>query len=252
MADESNLGPGVDEHECWGRGPLSPEEARFLRGSESAWKSLVRIGGIALELWRGFRAFRGIGPCVTVFGSARIADGHPHYDLARALGGGIARVGLAVMTGGGPGLMEAANRGAREQGGLSVGCNIKLPAEQHPNPHLDRWVDFHHFFVRKVMLVKHSCAFVALPGGFGTLDELFETATLVQTGKIVDFPIILMGRSWWEPLVDYLRCTLVEGGAVAPRDVETLLVTDDPEEALACIVHCATRRFGLDLGTRSR
>jgi uncharacterized protein (TIGR00730 family) len=145
---------------------------------------LIRVLRIMVEFVRGFRALHFVGPCVTVFGSARFKEDHPYYALGREVGRELARAGFTVMTGGGPGIMEAANRGAKEVGGRSVGCNIELPAEQKPNQYLDRFITFHHFFVRKVMLVKYSYAFVALPGGFGTLDEIFETATLVQTGKI--------------------------------------------------------------------
>ena len=173
--------------DTWGHG-ASPEIRRFLQGPQPRRKELVRALRIMAEFIRGFRALHFVGPCVTVFGSARFKEDHPYYALGREVGRELARAGFTVMTGGGPGIMEAANRGAKEVGGRSVGCNIELPAEQKPNPYLDRWITFHHFFVRKVMLVKYSYAFVALPGGFGTLDEIFETATLVQTGKIRGVP----------------------------------------------------------------
>jgi uncharacterized protein (TIGR00730 family) len=149
------------------------------------------------------------------------------------------------MTGGGPGIMEAANRGAKEAGGRSIGCNILLPHEQRSNPYLDLTVDFRYFFVRKVMLAKYSYAFVALPGGFGTMDEIFEAATLIQTGKMKDFPIVVMGRDYWEPLLDFLRDTMVPAGTIEPRDLERLIVTDSPEEAASKILTAATTRFGL-------
>jgi uncharacterized protein (TIGR00730 family) len=171
----------------WGKAPGAPEEIRFLQGPQRRSFELRRTIGIFFEFLRGFRALHFVGPCVTVFGSARFPETHPYYVLGRQLGARLARAGFTVMTGGGPGLMEAANRGAREAGGRSVGCNIELPQEQSPNPYLDRWITFEHFYVRKVMLVKYSYAFVALPGGFGTLDEIFETAVLIQTGKIRDF-----------------------------------------------------------------
>ena len=162
--------------------------------------------GVFTEFMRGFRALHFVGPCVTVFGSARFTEDAPLLrGRAARSARGWPRLGFTVMTGGGPGIMEAANRGAKEVGGRSVGCNIELPQEQQPNPYLDRWITFRHFFVRKVMLVKYSYAFVALPGGFGTLDEIFETATLIQTGKIRDFPLVLMGREFWRPLADFLH-----------------------------------------------
>jgi uncharacterized protein (TIGR00730 family) len=191
---------------------------------------------IALEFIRGFRRLHFLGPCVTVFGSARFGEAHPMYALARRMGREIAEAGLATMTGGGPGVMEAANRGAREAGGLSVGCNIQLPHEQGHNPYLDRWVDFRYFFVRKVMLVKYSSAFVVLPGGFGTMDELFEALTLVQTGKIDSFPIVLMGVDYWRPLVDFLRDTLGAGETINLTDIDLLTITDDPKVAMAAVL----------------
>ena len=159
----------------------------------------MRAARIFCEFIRGFRTLHFVGACVTVFGSARFTENHPYYDLARQCGAELAKAGFTVMTGGGPGIMEAANRGAKETGGRSIGCNIQLPREQKPNPFVDQWITFRHFFVRKVMLVKYSYAFIALPGGFGTLDEIFETATLIQTGKIRDFPLVLMGIEYWRP-----------------------------------------------------
>jgi hypothetical protein len=193
---------------------------------------LLRVGRIAAEFIRGFRALHFVGPCVTVFGSARFAPGHEHYELARSVGAELARVGLTVMTGGGPGVMEAANRGAKEAGGRSIGCNIVLPHEQKENPYLDRFVTFRYFFVRKVMLVKYSVAFVVCPGGFGTLDELFEAITLVQTKKIAGFPVVLMGRAYWQPMLDFIERTMREAGTISPEDVKLYHVTDDPHEAV--------------------
>jgi hypothetical protein len=201
---------------------------------------------------RGFRALHFVGPCVTVFGSARFKADHPYYEMARELGARLARVGFTVMTGGGPGLMEAANRGAHEAGGRSIGCNIELPKEQRPNPYLDRWITFRHFYVRKVMLVKYSYAFVALPGGFGTLDEMFEVATLVQTGKVKEFPIVLLGRDYWRPLTDFVRNRLLVEGTIDPGDAQTLFTTDSVEEAVTRIAEVGMRRFGLGYATRPR
>jgi hypothetical protein len=149
------------------------------------------------------------------------------------------------MTGGGPGIMEAANRGAKEAGGRSIGCNIKLPHEQEPNPYLDLMVEFRYFFVRKVMLVKYSYAYVAFPGGFGTMDEIFEAATLIQTGKMNDFPLVLMGSDYWKPLVGFLRDTMLAAGTIEPKDLKRLLITDSPEEAASTIFNAATTKFGL-------
>jgi uncharacterized protein (TIGR00730 family) len=161
------------------------------------------------------------------------------------MGASLAKAGFTVMTGGGPGLMEGANRGAREEGGRSIGCNIELPVEHKPNPYLDRWVDFRHFFVRKVMLVKYSYAFVAMPGGFGTLDEIFETAVLIQTSKIKQFPIVLMGVEYWQPLIEFMKAPLLECGAIDPEDLERVFVTDSVEDATELIRSTAVQRFGV-------
>ena len=189
---------------------------------------------------------------MTVFGSARFADGHPHYQTARELGAMLARAGFTVMTGGGPGLMEAANRGAKEAGGRSVGCNIVLRQEQKPNPYLDRWVTFRHFFVRTLMLVKYSYAFIAMPGGFGTLDEMFEVATLVQTGKVRDFPLVFIGRDYWKPLLDFVTVRLTAARAIDPADAGRLVVADSPEEIVKAVTDVALTRFGLTYGPRAK
>ena len=177
----------------WGKRPPPSPDVPFLRGPQLRGLELKRAVQIFVEILKGFRALHFVGPCVTVFGSARFREDQPHYQTGREVGALLARAGFTVMTGGGPGIMEAANRGAKEVGGRSIGCNIELPQEQAPNPYLDRWVTFKHFFVRKVMLVKYSYAFIAMPGGFGTLDEVTEAATLIQTGKIAGFPMVLMG-----------------------------------------------------------
>ena len=205
----------------------------------------MRAARIFVEFIRGFRALHFVGPCVTVFGSARFADDHPYYRLGREVGALLARAGFTVMTGGGPGIMEAANRGAREAGGRSIGCNIELPREQRPNPYLDRWITFRHFFVRKVMLVKYSYAFIALPGGFGTLDEIFETATLMQTHKMQEFPLVLIGDAFWRPLLDFLERRLVAEGTCEPQDVKRIIVTDSPRQAVGAVTEVALRQFGL-------
>jgi uncharacterized protein (TIGR00730 family) len=199
---------------------------------------------IVREMIRGFRILHFVGPCVSVFGSARFKEDHPYYDLARSVGRNLAQIGFTVMTGGGPGIMEAANRGAKDVGGTSVGCNILLPKEQKPNPYLDRWLTFRYFFVRKVMLVKYSYAFIVMPGGLGTLDELFEAATLIQTGKILNFPVVLMGRQFWNSLEDLLK-QMVDVGTIAPADLDLLLITDSVDEAMAHLKKHAIEQFGL-------
>ena len=229
----------------WGKATRAPEEGWFLAGPRSRFEELVRVVKIAAEFIHGFRRLHFLGPCVTVFGSARFGDDHRYYALARDLGARLARLGYTVLTGGGPGIMEAANRGAREAGGASVGVNIELPEEQEPNQYLDTFVEFRHFFVRKVMLVKYSYAFIALPGGFGTLDEIFETATLIQTGKIQSFPMVVMGTDYWGPLLDFVRERMVSEGTIAPGDLATLLVTDSVDEAAEHIHRVSTDRFGL-------
>ncbi len=211
------------------------EEKRFLRGSRAHPEELASAGRFFLEFIRGFQALENVGRCVTVFGSARFREGHRYYEMARKLGNRLAQEGFTVMTGGGPGIMEAANRGAKEGGGTSIGCNIILPKEQEPNPYLDRFVEFDHFFVRKVMLVKYSQAFVVLPGGFGTLDEVFETATLMQTGKVESFPIVAMGGDFWNPLGDFIRHALMKEGTISPSDLNLFHLTDSIEEALSLI-----------------
>jgi uncharacterized protein (TIGR00730 family) len=231
-------------HDTWGQS-ASPEIRHFLQGPQPRRVELARAIRIMLEFIRGFRALHFVGPCVTVFGSARFKADHPYYEVGRQVGRELARAGFTVMTGGGPGIMEAANRGAREAGGRSVGCNIELPEEQKPNPYLDRWITFRHFFVRKVMLVKYSYAFIALPGGFGTLDEIFETATLVQTGKIKEFPIVLVVREFWEPMIDFLKSRPLAAATIGALDLERFVVTDSPEEVAHSVAETAMTRFGL-------
>ncbi|MRR11831.1 TIGR00730 family Rossman fold protein, partial [bacterium] len=192
-------------------------------------ESAVRI---FLEFLRGVEFMPSGERVVTVFGSARFTEGHRYYELARAAGAALAGEGYAVMTGAGPGVMEGANRGAKEAGGVSLGVNIHLPSEQKPNKYVDDSIEFEHFFVRKVMLVKYSCAFVVLPGGFGTLDEIFETLTLMQTGKIEQFPIIALGKEFWEPMVDFFSKRLCSEGTIAAEDLDLLYVTDSVEEML--------------------
>ena len=201
-------------------------EAEFLAGKREPRENVESAVRIFLEFLRGFEFLKIDRPCVTVFGSARFAQGHPEYERARELGAALAREGFAVMTGGGPGIMEAANRGCREAGGLSLGANIHLPHEQQPNAYVDRVMTFEHFFVRKVMMVKYSCAFVIMPGGFGTLDELFEALTLIQTQKIEGFPVVALGRAFWGPLLGFFERTLVAEGTIAAGDLDLIMCTD--------------------------
>lgn len=224
----------------------------FLSGPLTRAAELRRIARIGAEFLRGLRALHFVGPCVTVFGSARFGPDHRYYEMAREVGRGLARAGFTVMTGGGPGIMEAANRGAKDVGGSSIGCNIVLPTEQEPNRYVDRYVTFDHFFVRKVMLVKYSYAFVCLPGGFGTMDELFETATLVQTKKVLGFPLVLMGADYWSPLVEFMRTTMVAERTIDPVDVDRILLTDSAAECVAHVRAVATGQFGLVERPRAR
>ncbi len=226
---------------------------RFLQGPQSRWRELVMLVRAFREMLRGFRHLHFVGPCITVFGSARFPETHRYYQLAREVGAAIAAEGFTVMTGGGPGIMEAANRGAREAGGRSVGCNIQLPFEQQPNQWLDEFVDFRYFFIRKLMLAKYSYGFVALPGGFGTIDELFEILTLVQTRKIEAFPIVLAGSDYWNPLLAYLRNTMLVDGTISPGDLNLFTVSDDPVAIAQVLSRTARSQFGLrDRVTRPR
>ncbi|MEW6319709.1 MAG: TIGR00730 family Rossman fold protein [Acidobacteriota bacterium] len=216
----------------------------FLEGPRSRLRELGTLARAVRDFIRGFRTLHFVGPCVTVFGSARFHDGHPAYDQAREIGRALVGLGFTVMTGGGPGLMEGANRGAKEAGGRSVAVNIELPHEQTANAYLDAHVTCHYFFVRKVLLFKYSYAFVALPGGLGTLDELAEALTLIQTRKILEFPVVLVGRSYWQPFLDMLQ-TMQREGAISPEDLDLMLVTDSVPEAMAHVEEHAIKRFGL-------
>jgi len=223
------------EETVWGKATRSVRTEKYLRRPSRLWDNLYRTHLIATEFLRGSFTFRNEGPCVTVFGSARIPEDHPFYTLGIDVGSALAKNGYTVMTGGGPGVMEAVNRGAKEAGGRSLGCNIKLPHEQLHNPYLDKWITFHHFFIRKVMLVKHSCAFIVLPGGFGTLDEVFETATLIQTKTIQRFPIILMGDGFWPELYDFMDKALVTNETISGNDRSIFFTAREPDEAVQLI-----------------
>lgn len=227
----------------------TPPDIVMLEGPRARIRELGTILRAGRDFIRGFRALHFVGPCVTIFGSARFPETHPVYAEARALGAAVAKLGFTVMTGGGPGVMEAANRGARDVGGPSVGCNIELPFEQSPNPYLDRWVTCRYFFVRKVLLFKYSYAFMALPGGLGTLDELTEALTLIQTGKIKQFPVVLMGVSYWAPFTEMLK-TMVAAGTISPHDLDLMLVTDSIDEAVGHLERHAIQGFGLTKAAR--
>ena len=221
----------------------SQQEIKFLEGPRSRWDEFRFTIKVMLEFIRGFRSLHFTGPCVTVFGSARFGEDHPYYQQTRLLSGEIAKLGFTIMTGGGPGIMEAANRGAKDVGGRSIGCNIVLPREQHPNPYLDQFVNFNYFFVRKTLLIKYSYAFLIMPGGFGTLDEMFEAMTLIQTRKIKEFPVIIFSREYHKDLIEHIH-KMIELKTISPEDLELFLITDSIEEAIALIKE-SIERFGL-------
>ncbi|OFZ20396.1 MAG: Rossman fold protein, TIGR00730 family [Bdellovibrionales bacterium GWB1_55_8] len=214
-------------------------EAEFLASRRSLPAEIVRVFRIFREFISGLRVMRNLGPAVTLFGSARISEDSPYYELARQVGAALAREGFTVITGGGPGVMEASSRGAREAGGRTFGCNVTLPYEQFPNPYLDSSRTFRYFFVRKIMLVKYSYAFVFLPGGMGTLDEFTEAMTLIQTGKLYDFPVILVGEEYWRGLRSWYEKTAIPAGTVAAADMTFVQCTDSPEEVARMIREAA-------------
>ena len=219
-------------------------EIKFLEGPQSRWEELTFTFKVVREFIRGFRALHFIGPCVTIFGSARFKEDHEYYKLTEKLAGETAKLGFTIMTGGGPGIMEAANRGAKEVGGKSVGCNIILPFEQKPNPYLDRWVNIRYFFVRKTLLMKYSYAFIVMPGGFGTMDEFFEALTLVQTKVVQSFPIIVFCKDFHKKLTEYIE-HLKAAGTISPEDIHLILFTDSIEEAIEYLKVKSIEQFGL-------
>ncbi len=221
----------------------SPDHA-LLSGPGTRIRDLATIFRVGRDLLRGFRALHFAGPCVTIFGSARTLPGTRYYEMARQMGAACARLGFTVITGGGPGIMQAGNQGAYEAGGRSLGVNIELPFEQALNPYVHAAVTMSYFFTRKVVLVKYSYAFIVLPGGAGTLDEMFETMTLIQTGKLKIFPIVLMGKDYWQPLMDFVY-RMAEAGTISPDDPELIFFTDDVEDAKAHLQRHAVRQFGL-------
>ncbi len=223
---------------------MNESEIIFLEGPHSRWKELTFAFGTMTEMITGFRALHFIGPCITVFGSARFKEDHPYYELTRKAAAAFAKLGFTILTGGGPGLMEAANRGAKDVNGRSVGCNIQLPVEQKPNPYLDKWIYMRHFFVRKILLVKYSFAFVVMPGGYGTMDEYFEALTLIQTHKIKDFPIIIFGSEYHKDLLEHIK-QMNKNATISTDDTHLFVITDSIEEAVSIIIEKSIKRYGL-------
>ncbi|CAN5115428.1 TIGR00730 family Rossman fold protein [soil metagenome] len=213
---------------------MTRKEIQFLEGPQNRWQDFKYSVNVLLEFIKGFRALHFIGPCVTIFGSARFKEDHEYYKQTRKLAAEVAALGFTIITGGGPGLMEAANRGAKDVGGRSVGCNIVLPIEQHPNPYLDKWVNIKFFFIRKTLLIKYSYAFIVMPGGFGTLDEFYEALTLVQTKKISSFPIIIFDRDFYQHILDH-NTRMVSAKTISEDDLKLFLVTDSISEAVEYI-----------------
>lgn len=213
---------------------IPPHESVYLEGPKDRDFELLFAFKVMKQFIQGFRKLHFVGPCITVFGSARFKEDHPMYQAAREFGRRIAASGFTTMTGGGPGIMEAANRGAYEAGGASVGCGIELPFEQKGNAYMNEFVEFEHFFVRKVLLLKYSYAFVIMPGGWGTMDELFETLTLIQTRTIEQFPVVLFSKAYYQPLWDYMM-EMAEYGTISPSDLDLVLMTDSHDEAMAHI-----------------
>ncbi len=223
---------------------MTKSEIKFLEGPQSRWKEFRFSFSVLLEFIKGFRVLHFVGPCVTIFGSARFKENDITYKQTQDLAGEIAKLGFTIMTGGGPGVMEAANRGAKEVGGRSVACNIVLPMEQKPNPYLDKWVSIKYFFVRKTLLIKYSYAFVVMPGGFGTLDEYFEALTLIQTKMLNEFPIIIFDKAYHKDIIEHIE-RMKERGAIAVNDLELCLFTDSIPDAVKHIQDKSIKKFGL-------
>ena len=223
---------------------MTKSEIKFLEGPQNRWKDFKFAVNVLFEFIKGFRTLHFVGPCVTIFGSARFKEDHIYYKKTQALAAEIAKLGFTIMTGGGPGVMEAANRGARDVGGRSVGCNIVLPHEQIHNPYLDKWVNIKYFFVRKNLLIKYSYAFVVMPGGFGTLDEYFEALTLIQTKMLSEFPVIIFDKEFHKDIMDHIDM-MMEKATISPQDMKLCLFTDSIEEAVKYIQDNAIKKFGL-------
>ena len=220
------------------------EDRALLSGPNRRLRDLQLLFSVAKDFLLGFRALHFVGPCITVFGSARFDEKHRYYQLAQEMGAAIAKMGFTVLTGGGPGIMEAANRGAKDAGGRSVGCNIRLPFEQSHNPYLDRWVTMEHFFVRKTLLIKYSYGFIIMPGGFGTMDEMFEALTLIQTKKLKGFPIVIMGSDFWPEMRQFMD-HMLRGATISREDLDLIKWTDSVDEAVAHLQDKAITQFGL-------
>ena len=210
---------------------LSPKDPNNIEGPKSRIAEFIFLVRVLFEFIRGFRKLHFVGPCITIFGSARFREDHEYYKMAYQAGKKISEIGFTVMTGGGPGIMEAANRGAFENGGISVGCNIILPTEQQPNPYMHKWVTIRYFFVRKHMLVKYSYGFIAMPGGVGTLDEVFDTLTLIQTHIMRNFPVVMIGKEYYRDIKEILE-NMVKEKTISPEDLDLVLLTDDVDEAV--------------------
>ncbi|MES2331967.1 MAG: TIGR00730 family Rossman fold protein [Bacteroidota bacterium] len=221
---------------------IPAKESVYLDGPKPRVNEFFFALDIFLQFIKGFRTLHFVGPCITVFGSARFKEGDRYYEAAREFGKRIAELGFTTMTGGGPGIMEAANRGAFENEGISVGCNIKLPFEQQPNPYMQKWITFDYFFIRKTLLLKYSYAFIIMPGGFGTMDEFFEAITLVQTRTITNFPIVLFGKDFYQPLMDTLDEMILKG-TISETDKKLILLTDDINEAMQYIEAYIAKNF---------
>jgi len=222
----------------------SKKEIQFFEGPQDRWKNFKYAVSVFFEFIKGFRALHFVGPCITVFGSARFKEDHLFYKQARELSGEIATLGFTIMTGGGPGIMEAANRGAKDVGGKSVGCNIVLPQEQKPNPYVDKWVDIKYFFLRKMLLMKYSYGFIVMPGGFGTLDEFFGAITLIETRKIEMFPIIIFDKEFYQNIVEHTQ-KMLEEGTISESDQKLYIVTDSIPEAINYLKEKSIMAFGL-------
>lgn len=223
---------------------VTDKEIKFLEGPQSRWKEFKFTIEVLFDFIKGFRTLHFVGPCVTIFGSARFKEDHPYYKKTEEVAGEIAKLGFTIMTGGGPGIMEAANKGAKEVGGRSVGCNIVLPHEQHQNAYLDKWVDINFFFVRKTLLIKYSYAFIVMPGGFGTLDEYFEALTLIQTKMIHEFPIIIFNKAYHKDLIEHIEM-MKHKGTISEDDLDLCLFTDSVEEAIKHLREHSIKKFGL-------
>jgi uncharacterized protein (TIGR00730 family) len=244
FTQKSDIGHFLNSHSHIDLKTMNKSEIQFLDGPQSRWKELKFTFQTMTELIRGFRALHFIGPCITIFGSARFKEDHPYYNLTRKAAAAFAQLGFTILTGGGPGLIEAANRGAKDVGGRSVGCNIQLSTEQQPNAYLDKWVNMKHFFLRKVLLVKYSFAFVVMPGGYGTMDEFFEALTLIQTHKIKNFPIIIFGKEFHSDLIKHIG-VMEKYATVSLPDTHLFLVTDDINKAVNLVLEKSIRQYGL-------